>query len=56
VPILYIAAKSSPNLTDYLREQLRILNENNKKAGSALPLTDQQLAAFEAQTLPKSLS
>lgn len=43
VPVLYTDEKRKPNLKDYMRQQ---------SSESGLPLTDEQLEAFEEATLP----
>lgn len=48
VPVVYADTKRKPSLTGYLQEEKR-----REQAGNALPLTDAQLKAFEAKTLPK---
>lgn len=50
VPILFADPKRD-NLTDYLRDQLRVLTENNKKKNIGMPLTDTQIAQFEIATI-----
>lgn len=50
IPILYADEKQKPNLTSYLRE----VNREQKEAGqqhSSLPLTQDQIEAFEAATI-----
>lgn len=52
VPVFYVDDKQEPNLTEYMktlnREQKDDLQQKAK-----LPLTDEQIASFEALTLPK---
>lgn len=50
VPVLYADDKQSPNLTEYLREQSRLQKEAGKKPG-VLPLSDEQIEAFEEKTV-----
>lgn len=52
VPVLYADDKVKPNLTDHLRslnKQTDSKNKGNQKA--TLPLTDEQIEAFEARTI-----
>ena len=50
VPVVYADAKKEPNLTDYMRQLLRESKEK-EKGRSNLPLTQEQIDAFEAATL-----
>lgn len=52
IDILYTNDKKSPNLSEYMRELNRQLKENLQEK-SVLPLSDEQIEAFEAATLPK---
>lgn len=45
VPVVYADSKKSPNLTEYLRSVNR--SENGNRSSSKLPLTDEQIEAFE---------
>ena len=47
IPVLYADPKSKPNLKDFMR---RVNRESDDKSGD-LPLTDEQIEAFEAATL-----
>jgi len=50
--VLYTNEKQEPNLSEYMRELNRQQKENMQQK-VVLPLTDEQIAAFEAATLPK---
>ncbi|MCA9913769.1 MAG: hypothetical protein KC496_10490 [Anaerolineae bacterium] len=50
VEVLYASDKSEPSLTAYMRELNRQQKENMQEK-ARLPLSDEQIAAFEAQTL-----
>ena len=52
VPILYSGEKRTPNLTEYLRE-LNRQQKDNMQQKATLPLTDEQIQAFEANTVNK---
>lgn len=48
VPVLYANPKQKPNLKDFMRN----LNKSQEGDKNVLPLTEEQIAAFEAKTLP----
>jgi hypothetical protein len=52
IPVLSVNIKADNSLTDYLRG----LNKNVEmtKKGAVMPLTEQQIASFEAKTIDKS--
>ena len=50
VPVLFVDDKESPNLTEYLREINRQQKDTQQKRVT-LPVTDEQIAAFEANTV-----
>ncbi len=52
IPVLFASIKHDDSLTDYLRG----LNKGVEmtKKGAVMPLTEQQIAAFEAKTIDKS--
>lgn len=52
VPIVYADEKETPNLTDYLRS-INQDKQNKKNERARLPLTDEQIEAFEAKTIGK---
>lgn len=54
VPVLFTDPKRD-NLTDYLREQLRLLTDNNKKKNIGMPLSDAQIAQFEVATIGSAI-
>jgi len=47
-PVLYADSKKKPNLTDYLRELKR---QSDNDTRNIMPLTDEQIEAFEEATL-----
>ncbi len=53
VPILFADPKRKPNLKSYLRDVKRQLadEEGNKKNADLMPLTDEQIEAFEQATI-----
>lgn len=55
VPILYADTKTKPNLKDYMRDVKRQLAESDpsSKNSSSMPLTDEQIEAFEQATIKK---
>lgn len=52
VPVLFASIKRDSSLTHYLRGLNRGLDE--KKKGPVMPLTEQEIASFEALTIDKS--
>jgi hypothetical protein len=50
IPILFADPKRD-NLTDYLRDQLRLITDNNKKKNIGMPLSDAQITQFEVATI-----
>ncbi len=54
LPVLYAEPKKSPNLKDYMRDRKRELDksagESKSSNASLMPLTDEQIEAFEAAT------
>jgi len=50
VPVLYADDKSEPSLSDYMRELNRLQKEDMQQK-SRLPLTEEQITAFEEQTI-----
>jgi hypothetical protein len=52
VPVFYVDDKKEPNLTEHMRELNREQKDDIQQRAK-LPLTDQQIADFEAATLPK---
>jgi len=54
-PILFTDTKKKPNLKDYMRDVKRQLAESNDeyKNTSPMPLTDEQIEAFEQATIKK---
>ena len=53
IDVLYTNEKQVPNLSEYMRELNRQQKEHMQQK-VVLPLTDEQIATFEATTLPKS--
>ena len=53
LPVLYADPKRSPNLKTFMRDAKRQLADPDGKASNAalMPLSDEQIAAFEAATL-----
>lgn len=51
IPILYADEKQKPNLTSYMRELNKQLKQAGQDQKSSLPLTDEQIEAFEAATV-----
>lgn len=51
IDIVYITEKKSPNLSDYMR-QLNREQKDHLQQKAVLPLTAEQIAQFEAQTIP----
>ncbi|MEO0599137.1 MAG: nuclease-related domain-containing protein, partial [Chloroflexota bacterium] len=51
VPILFADEKKSPNLNDYMRDLNRAQKDNIQQRVT-LPMTDEQIEAFESATLP----
>lgn len=49
VPVVFLDEKKSPSFTDYLRSLNKAADQNKKPT---LPLTDEQIEAFEEKTLP----
>lgn len=52
VPVFYVDDKREPNITEYMRTLNREQRDDIQKKVK-LPLTDEQIADFEAATLPK---
>lgn len=52
VPVFYVDDKREPNLTEYMRNLNREQKDDIQQK-ARLPLTDEQIADFEAATLPK---
>lgn len=50
VPVLYASDKAEPNLTEYMRE-LNRQQKDDMQQKARLPLSDEQIAAFEEQTV-----
>lgn len=55
VPVLFADTKSKPNLKDYLRDVKRQMDkeQGDNQNTAAMPLTDEQIDAFEAATIKK---
>lgn len=53
VKVLFTDEKQEPSLSEFMRELNRQQKDNIQKK-STLPLTDEQISAFEAATLPKA--
>jgi len=54
IPVLFADTKSKPNLKDYMRDVKRQMSNNqDDKNASLMPLTDEQIEAFEAATVKK---
>lgn len=53
VPVLYADTKKSPNLKDYMRDAKRRIaaEASETKNASLMPLSDEQMEAFEAATV-----
>lgn len=51
IPILYADTKTKPNLKDYMRDIKRQMSD--AKNASLMPLTDEQIEAFEEATIKK---
>lgn len=53
LPVLYADPKRSPNLKIFMRDAKRQLSDGEEKTKNAslMPLTDEQIAAFEAATI-----
>lgn len=51
VPVVYGDSKNKPNLKDLMRD-LYLKKPGDAQSKAALPLTDEQIAAFEKATLP----
>lgn len=54
-PVLYADPKKSPNLKEFMRDAKRLLDdgagESKRKNASLMPLSDEQIEAFEEATL-----
>lgn len=54
IPILFTDTKMKPNLKDYMRTVKRQIADENKGSNtSPMPLTDEQIEAFEQATIKK---
>ena len=55
IPVLYADTKKKPNLKNYMRDIKRQIAEDNSDAKNAnlMPLTDEQIEAFEQATIKK---
>ena len=55
IPILFADTKKKPNLKDYMRDLKRQITDStgSSKNASLMPLTDEQIEAFEQATIKK---
>lgn len=53
IDVLYTNEKKAPNLSEYMREINRQIKDNPQQK-AVLPLTQEQIDAFEAKTLPSN--
>ena len=54
IPVLVADPKLKPNLKDYMRDAKRQMDkEGDTKNTALMPLTDEQIEAFEAATIKK---